>query len=562
MAARRSSSAPAVGPAGRVVAPVVGFFRYLAGPMAVYLPFVVLGAAALWLVYGVFFARLSYPLDLEWMEGGTLVHALRLSEGRGLYVPPSVEFVSFLYTPIHPVLLAGLGRVFGLGYALGRAVSIAAFSGALAALFFVAAGSSRAFEDPDSSARPRVVAAGFLAAGAVAVSFPFCGAWFDLVRNDSLWLALVSWGLVCLARPRAGAARVVLGAVLLSAGFFTKQTAAPFLAAAAVGTLLVSGWRHALLFVGVAGLLTVGGVLLAQQLTDGWFWVYVYRLHQGHQTDWMKVWKLTPLRLIHHSAPLWVAAIGCAAVAVSFRRASKVLVFWTLAGLCGLVTSALGSATQGAYENAYIPGVYFAAALAAVASVELPALAARAPARSIGGPHRWTWGRDRGRFRQGVCRAAGLCVLSLLAAQILIHWFRAAEHVPDPTLRAQARRFLSQIQRLGPEVFVPYHPYYNVLAGGKGHLHIMGVNDVHDWARKITGNPERDRRIKSAFRRSVREAFAKRRWTAVIHDRTYTHQLFGLRRHYRLDGDLLREDASPRMLTGNPCSPRYVWGPR
>ena len=44
--------------------------------------------------------RLSYPLDLEWMEGGILTHALRLGRGLPLYAEPSVDFVSFLYTPL------------------------------------------------------------------------------------------------------------------------------------------------------------------------------------------------------------------------------------------------------------------------------------------------------------------------------------------------------------------------------------------------------------------------------------------------------------------------------
>src|SRR5262245_39785395 len=68
------------------------------------------------------------------MEGGTLTHALRLARGQPIYAEPSVDFVSFLYTPLYPALLGLLAKAFGLSYVLGRAVSIVAFTGALVLL--------------------------------------------------------------------------------------------------------------------------------------------------------------------------------------------------------------------------------------------------------------------------------------------------------------------------------------------------------------------------------------------------------------------------------------------
>jgi hypothetical protein len=90
----------------------------------------------------------------------------------------------------------------------------------------------------------------------------------------------------------------------------------------------------------------------------------------------------------------------------------------------------------------------------------------------------------------------------------------------------------------------------------------MGINDIYTWAKNITDDRQTDRRIKRALRRSIRRSFARRRWSAVIHDRTYTHQLFGLRIYYRRTEDLARGDRAPPMLTGNPCRPRWVWRPK
>ena len=86
---------------------------------------------ALWQIYELawtMYQRFGYNYDLEWMEGGMLHHALRIRSGVGIYVPPSIDFIPYLYTPLYPALLAMLGKVFGLSYALGRAISIVAWN--------------------------------------------------------------------------------------------------------------------------------------------------------------------------------------------------------------------------------------------------------------------------------------------------------------------------------------------------------------------------------------------------------------------------------------------------
>src|SRR6185503_13691661 len=90
--------------------------------------------------------RLAYPYDLEWMEGGMLVHALRLVHGEPIYAEPSARFVSFAYTPLYPIVLWLLAPVAGVGYLPARAVSAASFAVALvvAYAFVRRAGGSRA----------------------------------------------------------------------------------------------------------------------------------------------------------------------------------------------------------------------------------------------------------------------------------------------------------------------------------------------------------------------------------------------------------------------------------
>ncbi|MGH9885736.1 MAG: hypothetical protein ACREBE_09420, partial [bacterium] len=60
--------------------------------------------------------RVAYPYDLEWMEGGLLHHALRIRQAQGIYLPPSVDFIPYLYTPLYPTLIAVFGGPFGISY--------------------------------------------------------------------------------------------------------------------------------------------------------------------------------------------------------------------------------------------------------------------------------------------------------------------------------------------------------------------------------------------------------------------------------------------------------------
>jgi hypothetical protein len=521
-----------------------------------FLPFIGLSVWAFVVLARVFLARLSYPLDLEWMEGGTLAHALRLVRAEPLYAEPSVDFVSFLYTPLYPAVLAVLSKVFGLSYVLGRSVSILAFSGALVCLVAAVRGIAQQYESEELNAV--ATTAGLLGAAAVCLAFPFCGGFYDLVRCDSLWLLLVSAGLYSCS-PGRSTTRIVLGALLLMLGFFTKQTAAPFMMAAAFAVTLTSGIRRGLVFSAAAFGSTATAILVGQYLTDGWLWIYIYRLHQSHEVLVDRIWSETPLYLLEYGFVLLVPVAACLVLVALRCSLSRGLFYWACMAATGLATAAVASATEGAYDNAYIPAVYFGALLSAACVVELPALAAglRAPADELV----WSPGKRHGPWR-GSLRVLGLVGLILLSAHAVTRWLDPSALVPAQQDRARARKLLSYLIEQGPDVFVPCHPFYNVLAGGRGHLHIMSVNDVYLWPRAISSDPDRDAAIKERFRESVLSSFRSRRWSMVILDDCDTPRPFGLTKYYQRVEDLAQIGMSLRSLTGYPCTPRQVWVPR
>ena len=137
--------------------------------------------------------RLYYPFDLEWMEGGMLGNAWRLTQGRSLYVTPTVDYVPYIYPPGYPSVVGLFGGAFGITPALGRAVSIAGtlMAGLGIAYATVRHGGTRAL--------------GFGAAACFIGCYVRSGAFYDLARPDGLLVGLLVWSLVVAGDRRRGA---------------------------------------------------------------------------------------------------------------------------------------------------------------------------------------------------------------------------------------------------------------------------------------------------------------------------------------------------------------------
>jgi hypothetical protein len=557
--------------------------------LAVALPSVVV-------LYYIFWARLSYPLDLEWMESGVLVTAKRAMDGAPLYASPSVDFASFCYPPLYPLILGWLGRIFGLSYTLGRALSVLAFTTTLSLMVHAAWRATKdaapALCGPGVSwhRRPTLDAAPMAAVSiaAVAVAYGWTGAWYDLVRIDMVFLALSVGGLYALGAGHRSVRGVIVAGGLLGLAYFAKQTAVFFIVAAGLFQLLVRARLLPVLVVTV-GVVAGLGTLAFDRATDGWFWFYIYELHQSHQTDAAFVWSKAPLHLWLHARWLYV---GCGAAVVLWgfaavvrRRLAPHAPLWLLGAVAGVAAATVGRSTQWAFDNAYIPGVVLPAIFCAVAAAEARGLLALGEGSAKGA----TGWRARVLARQPLLAAlvwvpgafVGIGVLSVGTPEVR-RW------VPDGKQRSEAQRFLVRLKQLGREgeVFVPYHPYYNVLAGGRGHGHVMNVNDV-GWTRSgVTGGlwgdgSKRRARVLAARRsllRSIRASLRSDRFVAVIHDRNvvqrwipqgqravlrphgaYLAQIPGLTTYFRPEVDLAWLRAAPRTLSGNPSAPRFVW---
>lgn len=309
-----------------------------------------LAVPALWQVaqlLRLFATRLTHPVDLEWMEGGLLYEATRILEGLPVYPPPEAGYVPFPYPIGYPLLLAGLGSVFGVDYALARAISVVATLGAA----YVLARQVHAHYASDG-ARWLMVA---LALGGMAAGFPVVDGWYDLARVDSLSAALVIAAAGGVAERDLTPRRAISMGALLAAAVLTKQSAAPL----AVWVVLYALVRHGKRGVWLAG--TAAGVFglslaLLQAWTDGNYWFYTVTLLKDHQVRPHRVREAHDVLLAFAPYALFLPP-GAVLLALR-RRLSSRSILW-LGLLCASWAFGVVSfGKDGGYYNALIPAVW------------------------------------------------------------------------------------------------------------------------------------------------------------------------------------------------------------
>jgi hypothetical protein len=490
--------------------------------------------------------RAGYPYDLEWMEGGMLVHAHRLAHGHGIYAAPSVDFIPYLYTPLYPALLALLGKLFGLTYALGRAISILSLVG-VAAVAAVSIAAPRYRHVARAPAWCGVT----IALGLFAAIYPYVEGWYDLVRGDTLFVFLVTAGLAAAAAWAKdgsgwyGHARAGAAAVILVLAFFTKQTGVFYIVLGGA-IVLVQAPRRAATFTIVAAVLGVGVCALANHASDGWFWMYVSKIHRAHDFNMDRFWHAYGDILWHFPALSVVVGVTLIVVLYTWLRTptagarrelprqARPFLLWTAAFGVSLVVGAIGIGTEWSHKNAYIPA-FLHGALAAGAAV--PALAA---CTGILWAH-------RPRASLAVNGVAAVAALAL-GAQALHATWDPARFEPSPADRAAGDRLIARLRTLDGDVWMPSHPWYLVLAGKQPFAHRMGIKDV-TWRqnRKVIG---------------VDEGLRDHRFAALVLD---DRDLF-------LSGELpldqfyrpafkLPADERPHVYTGAPVVPDAIWLP-
>ncbi len=492
-------------------------------------------AAALFVVLAT--QRLPYPFELEWMEGAMADHAWRIAGGEPLYCEPSPEHVPFLYAPL-------LFWLAGLLAALGVPELVALRSLACAASVGVAMLIGHWVRRETGRVAPGLAASGLFLAG-----YGWLWWWYDLARNDSLFLLSIL-GTAYVLR-HGGRGRVTIAVLLAVAAMLAKQSAAMWLPAIGVGALLLD-WRLGVRF-GVAGVAGIAAALgLLHLSSDGWSTFYLFEMPRHHGIDGSRklgFWTEDVVPMLP------VLLLGLGGFVSRWRAGERgPALFLAAVGSGGLLTSWASRLHVGGFDNVLV----YAFAAACV----LGPAAARAR-------ERWL--------------AAATPVLLVLQFVILsaIAWHRdpGATALPSAAHR-QAHEELEAYVRAQPgPVVMPGHGAITRRAGKPASAHGQAIFDLLQVLPKGTdGNldlgalidpvrlaqlPLRTQRALTSFRDGMLDAMAQRRIASIVLDRQIGPQfellfLFGLAGADGRQGtadDLYRRRGEPLLTNGEALAP-------
>ena len=237
------------------------------------LPLVIIGAAVYPAAY-IFIAlkRLSYPFELEWMEGGAVIQVQRILDGLPLYDKPSLEFISYIYPPLYFFVSAAAAFFLGNGFFSLRLVSFISSLGCFVFIYLI------------TRRKTSSVSASFIAVCFFAAAYRITGAWFDVARVDSLFLLFMLAGIYAFETPNFYIRNYAAPAFLFLS-FFTKQTAFVIAFGLSLAVILTRKRFERFLFPVIFGALAILSFFVMNAFTAGWYGYYVFDLLSQHATN-------------------------------------------------------------------------------------------------------------------------------------------------------------------------------------------------------------------------------------------------------------------------------------
>jgi hypothetical protein len=473
--------------------------------------------------------RVQHPFELEWMEGGSLQHLIRLLAGEALYPAPSIEFIPFPYPPLYYYAAIPVASVLGVNLLSLRVVSLLATLATALLIHRLVRYETRRWEF------------GVIGAGLFFATYRASGAYMDVGRLDALF---VFWIVGCVAtlRIRDDFIGTVLAGVLVSLATLTKQTGIALFFPLAFWcvyrdwtAVVVSGFRYrrSIAFVVTTlGLISFASLLLSHG-ENSHFFVYMLGTQSGHEIRWSLLpyffWNDMVVAL-----PLSVVA-GVAAIVRSRsakESADQLGLFFYLAYLAGSVLIWIVPRVKvGGAMNNLIP---LHACLVLILGASIGALLKHTSRRRV--------------FESSVA--------ALMLVQFAWLGFDPRIALPKPGDVAAGKRLVEKLASVEGEVLIPANGYLAGLAGKRAFAHQMPVDDLAN-----SGLSEG-----AVLRDAFSDAIASRRFEMIIDSTSRFLEHFPndrvLEENYRIAGPVFghRGDLTPR--SGWQIGPGVVWVPR
>ena len=377
---------------------------------------------------------LTYPFQLEWMEGSTIDIIQRIRNGLPVFTEPSIEYVPFTYTPFYFYVSAAVSLFTGVDFLPARLVSLLATLGTAAIIF-------QWIRKEAGSYIPALIGASLFFA-----SYKITGRWFDIARVDSLFVMLSMAALYWFYHYR-GQRNALIAAGLMVLAFFTKQSAAIIFAPVFLAMVLIDR-RHALRVwsaLACALFILIGFLNVA---TDNWFSFFAFVLPSHHSIQHKHIGGFWSEDLFRGAA--FAVVLSIIALKQLTRESTEKGLFYT--ALCvGLVLCSYTSRLNwGGYINVLIPAYAAFAMLTGMLVAKLPSWAALPK------------------------NAALLAV----CAQMVLMVYNPLPLIPKQKSVRTGNDFLQKIGAIKGDVLIPERQFVSTRVGKKSYTLGMAATDL------------------------------------------------------------------------------------
>lgn len=415
--------------------------------------------------------RLTYPFELEWLEGAAWQQVMRLNLGQPVYVQPSLSFVPLIYPPLYFTVSAAFTAILGAGFLPLRLVSLLASLGCGAVIFaLVRHETQRTWS-------------GLVAAGLFMATYRLSEGWFDTARVDTLFVFVVLLTIYLARRAslRSGVVAGVCGAL----AFLTKQPAVVIAVPIGLYCLIADPKRGAVMISTALGVV-VSAVLILNALSGGWYVYYTFELPRQHTLVRLDGSVFNNL-LADLIVPVGLA-IGLAAswVIAQVRSASSRSRGWFYAlALIGLLTASLiGRMNPGGFRNVMLPA-YAGVGLIAGLGV------------AYWSDRKWI---------------SAVTALIVLICQFVVLAYDPRPLVPTERDRQAGQQLVQALREIDGEVYIPYHPYLAMMAGKPAYAHQTTLDELQGG---FGGAPTTEW---ADIRREIHNALNDKRFAQIILD--------------------------------------------
>ncbi len=484
-----------------------------------YLKFSIIGIGLVYLFSYLIIAliRMSYPFELEWMEGGSVEHIIRILQGKDIYVKPSMDFIPYIYTPLYSWVSALVSKIMGVGLMPLRLVSMVSSVICMIFIYLIVK------KETDNK----------FAALVSMCLFPACffigGSWFDLARVDSLFLAMVLVSAYILRFKKTGG-WFIIGGVFAFLAFFTKQSS--MLIYAMIGIfLLFENWKRSLYFIFTFSILAIGSTIVYNYYSDGWYYFWNFSLvasHRWNKQFFILFWSNDLFKPIS-------IAIAFSSVFILLKIVKKeikpnLFYFGWLLGMIGCAWSS--RLHYGGYDNVLIPAFTILIILMGIGLNEIMKLI--------------------GNDDDNKSMIMRIFVLMIVLGQFTTLYYNPRKLIPHGYDYENGWKFMNRVSKVDGDVYIATNSYISRIAGKKSFTHMMLVFDL------MESNQKYGKMIRAEFENSLQSGKYKELyvndWVLVNYP--------NIEKYYERKGKLFEHESAFSALTGFITRPEYVYVPR